>query len=251
MTTGSKEQARKAFRQAQRVFVITGAGISAESGVPTFRNPGGLWNQVDPTKIATPEAFARDPQLVWSWYNERRVGLIDKNPNPGHIALAHLEEAIRTKQGQFFFLTQNVDDLHEQAGSQNLTHIHGEIWKTRCTQCHTVRENREAPLLEIPPCCPRCGGMERPHVVWFGESIREEAVQQTHDFLDEGDVDVVIVIGTEATFPYIIQWANQARGSKGMLIEINLAETALTPYCDIHLQGKSGEVLPELIRDIL
>lgn len=236
-------QARDQMRQAQSVFVITGAGVSAESGVPTFRTAGGLWNNIDPYKVATPEAFAADPAFVWRWYDERRTGLKSCRPNPGHYALAEIER----KMKRFFLLTQNVDDLHEQAGSLRLAHVHGTIWDTRCTKEGTIRENRMAPLPEIPPRCAACGALERPNVVWFGEMIDEAAVAATEAFLAEGETNVVLVIGTEASFGYISRWAQRARGVRGTLIEINPGETPLSGMADLCLRGASGEILPQLV----
>ena len=235
-------RAREAIGRARRVFVITGAGVSAESGVPTFRDAGGLWKKFDPYQVATPEAFARDPAFVWEWYDARRVDLLGRRPNPAHVALARLEQ--RTED--FFLLTQNVDDLHEQAGSTRLAHIHGSIWEVRCTREGTVRVDRRAPLFELPPHCEHCGALERPNVVWFGETIREDAVAATRAFLETGDVDCILVIGTEASFGYIMQWAEQARGRRGVLIEVNPSRTGLSSYCDIHLHGPAGVLLPQV-----
>lgn len=237
-------KAKNILHQAERVFVITGAGVSAESGVATFRDAGGLWKQIDPAKVATPEAFAADPAFVWNWYDARRVQLMDCHPNPGHLALAEIE---KKKGDGFFLLTQNVDDLHERAGSLRIAHIHGKIFETRCIREGTIREDRRAPLPDIPPRCPNCGALERPNVVWFGETIDAEAVQRTEAFLAVDSIDAVLVIGTEASFGYILEWPKWARGRDGVLIEINPGETGLSPYADLHLQGKSGELLPQLL----
>lgn len=237
------QKAKELLRKAKSVFVITGAGVSAESGVPTFREAAGMWKQIDPMKVATPEAFYADPAFVWEWYDQRRTHLKDVKPNPGHYALASLEKTV----DRYFLLTQNVDDLHEQAGSLNLAHIHGKIWEVRCAYEGTIREDRRAPLPEIPPRCQVCGELERPNVVWFGEAIEANAVGATQSFLSEGPVDVVMIIGTEASFGYITHWAQHARDSQGTLIEINPGETSLTPFVDIHLKGKSGEILPQIV----
>lgn len=244
MNYSAFETAQQAIQNASRLFVITGAGVSAESGVPTFRGAGGVWNNMDPRKVATPEAFANDPAFVWKWYDERRQNLLSVKPNPAHYALAQLES--QTKE--FFLLTQNVDDLHEQAGSKHIAHIHGSIWEVRCTQEETVRLDRRAPMPKIPPRCERCGALLRPNVVWFGETINLKAVDQAERFLLSGDIDVVLVIGTEASFPYIIHWAQSARSERGPLIEINIGETVLSQYTDIRLDGKAGEILPALVR---
>lgn len=239
------DRAQNALDCAESVLVITGAGISAESGVPTFRGASGLWKNFDPAKVATPEAFERDPAFVWSWYDARRAQLKDKRPNPGHVALARLEERVP----HFFLLTQNVDDLHEQAGSKNLAHIHGSIWQVRCTREGDVSDHRIAPLPEIPPRCQSCGALLRPNVVWFGEIINENAVDAIERFIaEQGEIDVILIVGTEAHFGYIAYWAQRARGKSGILIEINLEETDFSAAADIHLRGPSGEILPIITR---
>lgn len=240
------QKTREILQNANRVLVLTGAGISAESGVPTFRDAAGHWKNISPEKVATPEAFARDPKFVWEWYDSRRVQLLGVKPNQGHRCLAALERQVE----HFFLLTQNVEDLHEQAGSKRVAHIHGSLWEMRCTKEGIVREDRRAPLPEMPPRCSRCGALERPNVVWFGEQIREDAVLETERFLADGEVDVVMVIGTGAVFGYISEWANRARGASGVLIEINPDETALFGV-DIVLRGKAGEILPKLVDDTL
>ncbi len=237
------QKAKETIEQARGVFVLTGAGVSAESGVPTFRDAGGLWRNIDPYKVATPEAFAEDPKFVWEWYDARRQQLATVKPNPAHDAIASLEK----QKESFFLLTQNVDDLHESAGSSALAHVHGKIWEVRCTKEGTIREDRRAPLPELPPHCPNCGALERPNVVWIGEIIDMDAVQQTERFLARDDVDVAIVIGTEATFGYIMEWSMRSRGSQGTLIVINPGRTALTPYADLYLSGRAGEILPQII----
>jgi len=237
------EQAREIVLAARSVFVMTGAGVSAESGVPTFRSPGGFWRNIDPYKVATPEAFAADPAFVWEWYDARRTQLRDVRPNPAHEAIARLEAG---KQ-RFFLLTQNVDDLHEQAGSSKISHIHGKIWEVRCVNEGRVREDRRAPLPQLPPRCPHCGGLERPHVVWFGETIDEPSAETVESFLEAGRIDVVLVIGTESSFGYIQSWAVRARGATGALIEVNPGETALSRRADLRLRGKAGEILPRMM----
>lgn len=242
------KQAQEYIQTARRVFVLTGAGISAESGVATFRDAGGLWKQIDPKKVATPEAFAADPEFVWRWYDQRRTQLKDCEPNPGHHAVAHLEKA---KGEGFFLLTQNVDDLHERAGSLRIVHIHGKIYQVKCIQEGTVREDRRVPLPEIPPRCPQCGALERPNVVWFGEMIDMNAARETERFLSQGKADVVLVIGTEASFGYIVEWSHRAKGRDGVLIEVNPGQTALTLHTNLHIQGKAGEVLPLLTQNLI
>lgn len=240
-------RARELIAGAWRVFVITGAGVSAESGVPTFRTAGGLWNNIDPAKVATPEAFAADPAYVWRWYDERRIQLKNVQPNPAHYALARLEAA---RGDDFFLLTQNVDELHERAGSRRPAHIHGKIWEVRCTREKTVREDPRAPLPEIPPRCARCGALERPNVVWFGEMIDADAAAAAELFLSRREIDLILVIGTESSFGYILDWAMRTRGGPGSLIEINPGDTALSPHADLRLKGKAGKILPRVVSEL-
>lgn len=236
------ERVRSRLRAAQRVLAVTGAGISAESGVPTFRDLDGHWSKIDPMEVATPEAFARDPAFVWGWYDARRRNLIRCKPNPGHEALA----AIEVRIPHAFVLTQNVDDLHEQAGTKQIAHIHGSIWILRSTADGHEIVDRRAPLPDIPPRDPN-GALYRPGVVWFGEMIPNEPVERTYAFMEAGPLDICFVIGTEASFGYILRIALDAQHRGALLVEINPRITELTRFADIHLQGPSGEILPQLL----
>jgi NAD-dependent deacetylase len=233
---------RERLARAKNVMVITGAGISAESGVPTFRDEQGLWREFNPLDYATPEAFERDPVRVWKWYDQRRVNLAQAGPNPAHRALAALQRPGR----RVFIVTQNVDDLHEQAGSKEVVHIHGSLWRIRCERDGTVLENREAPLAENPPHC-MCGEVMRPDVVWFGEELPRQQLEQIDRYLLEDGIDLCLVIGTEASFGYIVQWALQARAAGAMVVDVNPRDTGLGSLVDVRLRGKAGEVLPMLL----
>jgi len=233
---------RKCLSRARNVMVITGAGVSAESGIPTFRDDRGLWKEFHPQDYATREAFKRDPVKVWKWYDERRVNMAQARPNPGHQALAAMAQNGR----RVFIVTQNVDDLHEQAGSKEVVHIHGSLWRIRCERDGTVFENRETPLSENPPLC-MCGEVMRPDVVWFGEELPRQPVEQIVHYLLEGGIDLCLIVGTEATFGYIVQWALQAREAGAMVVDVNPRDTGLGSLVDVHLQGKAGEVLPGLL----
>ena len=167
-------RAAAVLRGARRVAVLTGAGISAESGVPTFRGPEGLWRKFRAEDLATPEAFARDPVLVWKWYDWRRGIIAKVAPNPGHVVLAHWEKRFP----DFMLITQNVDGLHALAGSRRLLELHGNIWQTRCPDEGRIVENRDVPLSPIPPRCSSCGGVLRPHIVWFGEELDPDILRR-------------------------------------------------------------------------
>jgi NAD-dependent deacetylase len=235
------ETVRDRLAAAKNVMVITGAGVSAESGIPTFRNEDGLWGKFNPLDYATREAFLRDPVKVWKWYDERRVNMAQAMPNAAHKALAALEQ-----QGkQVFIVTQNVDDLHERAGSSAVVHIHGSLWRLRCERDATVLENREAPMSELPPTCV-CGNVMRPDIVWFGETLPRQPVEQVHHYLLHGGIDLCLVVGTEASFGYVVQWAIQARDSGALLADLNPRETGLGPMVDVHLEGRAGDILPQL-----
>jgi NAD-dependent deacetylase len=233
-------QVRGWLKEAHSVAVLTGAGVSAESGVPTFRGPGGLWKQYRPEDLATPGAFARDPKLIWEWYDWRRGRITETQPNPGHYALAEMEKRIP----RFTLITQNVDGLHEQAGSRNVLRLHGSIWIVRCTSCETEREDRRTPLPEIPPVC-ECGGMLRPGVVWFSEPLPPGVWREAE--AAARSADLFLVIGTSAVVYPAAGLAQIAKSSGARIVEINVAETVLSKEIDEFLQGPSGELLPRLI----
>ena len=185
------EQARQWIADANSIVVLTGAGISAESGVPTFRGDGGLWRNFRPEDLATPEAFERDPLLVWEWYDWRRQLIAGVQPNAGHKALARLERA----KPDFTLVTQNVDGLHDRAGSYRVLKLHGDIWRLRCTDCGADWPERRAPLPKLPPKC-RCGAMARPGVVWFGEALPAGIMLEAQHATESAEV--LLVVGTSA-----------------------------------------------------
>jgi NAD-dependent deacetylase len=232
--------ARTRLASARRVTVLTGAGISADSGVPTFRGADGLWRTYRAEDLATPEAFARDPRLVWEWYNWRRELIATKSPNPAHRAIVKLER----RHEHFWLITQNVDGLHRAAGSQRLSEIHGNIWKVRCTGCGVISENREIPL-PILPMCRLCNALLRPHIVWFGESLREEDLRRCNEALRA--CDLLLVIGTSGVVYPAAGFASIAKEVGALVIEINLGSTPQSNLVDLSLQGRAKDLVPQLL----
>lgn len=231
--------AAQRLAQADKVAVLTGAGISAESGVPTFRGADGLWEKYRPEELATPQAFACDPELVWRWYHWRR-GLIAKcAPNPAHRALVDLE----ARAGRFTLITQNVDGLHRLAGSRNILEVHGNLWMVRCTSCGALYEERE---LDLPPrpACRDCGGQLRPHVVWFGESLDSAILEAA--WQAAAQCRVMLVVGTSAVVQPAAGLASVAKQAGAFVVEVNLEPTPNSREVDVSLMGKAGEILPQL-----
>jgi NAD-dependent deacetylase len=227
---------------ADRIAVLTGAGISSESGVPTFRGADGLWKQYRAETLATPEAFEHDPALVWQWYDWRRGLIAAVEPNAGHRVLAEWEKLF----GNFAVITQNVDGLHRKAGSRTILELHGNIWRTRCVRERTVRENLESPLRTIPPACPDCGGLLRPDIVWFGESLDPEILDRAYEL--SAACQVMFVIGTSSVVQPAASLPFYAARAGAAIIEINPDRTPLSPQADFFIPGKAGEILPVLDR---
>ncbi len=226
--------------EAERVVVLTGAGISAESGVPTFRGTGGLWRQHRPEDLATPEAFARGPRLVWEWYDWRRARVAKAEPNPGHLALAQLERRVP----DFTLITQNVDGLHQRAGSRRVLKLHGDIWTLHCLGCGLEETNHDVPLRVIPPRCT-CGGLFRPGVVWFGEALPADVLR--HAMEAAAHAQLFLVVGTSAVVQPAASLPLLAQQNGAKLVEVNLEETLLSAQADASFWGKAGELLPRLL----
>jgi NAD-dependent deacetylase len=233
-------QGREWLAQAQAVTVLTGAGISAESGVPTFRGPGGLWRSFRPEDLATPEAFANDPRLVWEWYDWRRSVVAKALPNSGHKALVNLQARVP----QFTLITQNVDGLHDAAGSHQVVKLHGDIWSLRCVSCGREETNRTVPLAPLPPHCI-CGGMQRPGVVWFGEALPAAAIEEA--FEAARHCEVFLCCGTSAVVYPAAALPRVALEAGAKLIEVNLEATDLSDAAHVSLLGKAGEILPQIV----
>jgi NAD-dependent deacetylase len=229
------------LRPARRVAVLTGAGISAESGLATFRGAGGLWEGHRVEEVATPSAFRRDPILVWRFYNARRAGVRTARPNPGHLALARLEERLGDA---FTLITQNVDGLHREAGSRNVLEVHGSLRRVRCTGCGTVEDRATEPLDDLPHC-PSCDSLLRPDVVWFEEALPEDVWRRAASAA--GACECFLVVGTSAVVYPAAGLVLLARDRGAKVIEVNLERTPATGHADVSLFGPSGEVLPALL----
>jgi NAD-dependent deacetylase len=235
------ERAAGLLRAATRVAVLTGAGVSAESGVPTFRDAGGLWEGHRVEEVATPRAFARNPVLVWRFYNLRRTALRSVRPNPGHHALARLEERLGPER--FALITQNVDGLHRAAGSRHVLEVHGSLARVRCTGCGRV-EARDDDLGELPHCA-HCNALLRPDVVWFEEMLPEDVWAEA--VAAAGACDCFLVVGTSAVVYPAAGLAGTARSRGASVIEVNLQPSAVSHQVDVGLYGPSGEILPRLV----
>lgn len=234
-----------------RVLVLTGAGVSAESGIPTFRGKHGYWRNLDPAKLATPEAFARDPKLVWKWYAERRQRVRSAQPNAAHAAIAKLAQ----HAGEFLLVTQNVDDLHARAGipAEKMVQIHGDIFVTKCSRCDFEQEQEHEQEQERNgvPRCTKCGAHMRPGVVWFGEPLPSGEIERVENYLQRDPCGVVIVVGTTATFGYIIDWALRASRRGGELIEVNPEETPLSRFATRLVREPAAPALPRIVDQMI
>jgi NAD-dependent deacetylase len=230
-----------------KIFVLTGAGVSAESGLGTFRDRDGLWSRFDPMKLATPEAFAHGPDDVHAFYNMRRQNLLSAEPNAAHRALARLEAGLLERGGSLFLCTQNIDDLHERAGSQRVVHMHGELLKARCITCGETMPWQEDLSVEVP--CPSCRRLEglRPHVVWFGETPLE--MDAIYDALLEADL--FVAIGTSGSVYPAAGFVSEARGHGIRTCEINLEPSDNARRFDQRRYGPASEAVPTWVDEIL
>jgi NAD-dependent deacetylase len=241
----------KELRRARRVVVSTGAGVSAESGIPTFRESlTGLWEIFDPEKLATPAAFERDPDLVWGWYEYRRAQMLTHQPNPAHHAIA----ALAAKVPELTVITQNVDDLHERAGSRDVIHLHGSFHAPRCSRCHQPFRLAGAPDPGLvggrlaPPTCEACGGLIRPGIVWFGEALPPDAWTRAAEAALSADV--FLSVGTSSVVYPAAALPFAAAEEGAVVVEVNPEATSLTPRAEFVLRGKAGAVLPGLVERV-
>lgn len=241
----SQDRIIEALQQARNVCVLTGAGISTESGVPTFRDPQtGLWARYDPAELSTPEAFEANPELVTRWYDERRLACLACQPNPAHLALARLEQQVRARGGRFTLVTQNIDRLHQRAGSKDPIEIHGNLHVWRCTRTGRLIEPGPEPFDEYPPPSPH-GGLYRPDVVWFGEMLPQKALEL--GYFAAATCEVYLTIGTSGVVYPAAGITEVACDGQALTIEITLEPTPMSELVRCALRGKAGEILPRLV----
>ncbi|XP_062858246.1 NAD-dependent protein deacylase sirtuin-5, mitochondrial isoform X2 [Trichomycterus rosablanca] len=255
---------RKDFAKAKHIAIITGAGVSAESGVPTFRGAGGFWRKWQAQDLATPGAFSRDPSLVWEFYHYRREVMGSKDPNAAHLAIAECEAFLSQQGRSVVVITQNIDELHHRAGSRNVLEIHGSLFKTRCTSCDEVKANYKSPICpalegkgapdpkaqdaripvkDLPRCENQgCGGLLRPHVVWFGESLDPDVLTRVDQELDK--CDLCLVVGTSSIVYPAAMFAPQVAARGVPVAEFNMECTPATNRFMYHFEGPCGSTLP-------
>ncbi|XP_069046999.1 NAD-dependent protein deacylase sirtuin-5, mitochondrial isoform X2 [Lepisosteus oculatus] len=255
---------RQVFSKAKHIAIITGAGVSAESGVPTFRGAGGYWRRWQAQDLATPEAFSRNPSRVWEFYHYRREVMLTKEPNPAHLAIAECEARLSKQGRSVIVITQNIDELHKRAGSRHVLEIHGSLFKTRCINCGNVAENHSSPICpalegkgapdpdtadakipveDLPRCVEHgCNGLLRPHVVWFGETLDSDILTQVEKELEI--CDLCLVVGTSSIVYPAAMFAPQVAARGVPVAEFNTATTPATTQFTFHFQGPCGATLP-------
>jgi len=232
------ESIKDQIKENKKIVFVTGAGISQESGIPTFRGKDGLWRNYNAMKLATIDAFYENPKLVWEWYNERRENIFSVSPNQGHKAIAELE-----KYAKVIILTQNIDGLHQKAGSSKVLELHGSIVKIKCTVCD-FRDEIITKFSEIPPLC-KCGNILRPDVVWFGESLQEDVWK--HAMIQAGQCDLMIIVGTSLVVSPANTLPIYAKQNNAYLIEINPEKTEMSSEMDLTINDTSANVLPKIV----
>lgn len=256
---------RKILSRAKKITVLSGAGISAESGIPTFRGPGGYWRRWQAQNLATPEAFDANPSLVWEFYHHRREVVFSKKPNAAHFAIAEFEKNMEESGGTVTVITQNIDGLHAEAGSKKIIELHGSLFKVRCLGCQTVRENKDSPIcpalegkgqpdanafdaqipLKLLPRCDDCSELVRPHVVWFGESLDVKVMQQAEKTVS--NADVLLIVGTSSVVYPAAAFAPNAAQRGIPVAEFNIEETCRTNEFMFHFQGPAADLIPKCL----
>jgi NAD-dependent deacetylase len=228
---------------AKKIVFFTGAGISAESGIPIFRGKDGIWNKMKPEELANFDAFIRNPDLVWEWYQHRRDIVNKAQPNAGHAAIAEFENFFDVT-----VVTQNIDNLHRRAGSKNIFELHGNIERNFCINCHTFYNSLEVEFSNTVPKCSKCGGLVRPDVVWFGEMLPQDEFSDSEKAAELSDI--CFVVGTSAVVYPAAYIPITAKQSGSYIVEINLEPTELTQFADYSIFGKSGDVLPGILEEV-
>ncbi|XP_050711469.1 NAD-dependent protein deacylase sirtuin-5, mitochondrial-like [Eriocheir sinensis] len=256
---------REVFKKSRHVVVLTGAGVSAESGVPTFRGAGGLWRTWKAQDLASPSAFARNPSLVWEFYHYRREVMSTKFPNPAHLVIAEAEERLTAEGRRLVVITQNIDELHKKAGSKAVIELHGSLFRTECTKCEEILQNTDSPICpalagkgapdpkaedaRIPvselPRCKKCSGLLRPNVVWFGEGLDPDVLERAGNELDQ--CDLCLVVGTSSVVYPAAMFAPQVAARGVPVAEFNIEATPATDDFGFHFEGPCGSTLPEAL----
>lgn len=266
-TSGDKAEFKDLLHKAKHVVVLTGAGASAESGIPTFRGAGGLWRTFRAQELATLEAFQHNPSLVWEFYSYRREVVLTKQPNKAHYAIAEFQKRLKEDERSVTVITQNIDELHQKAGAEGVLELHGTLFKTRCTACKNVEENRNSPIVpalegkgapdpdtkaaeipekDLPRCAqPNCGALLRPHVVWFGEGLDRYVLNAVD--LALGKCDMCLLVGTSSVVYPAAGFAPMLAAKGVPVAEFNMEETPCTGEFRFHFQGPAGETLPPLL----
>ncbi len=234
------ESLTEKIKDAKKIVFVTGAGISQESGIPTFRGNDGLWRKYDPMQLATIDAFYDNPKLVWEWYEDRRKNILNAKPNPGHFAIAELE-----KFKDVVVLTQNIDGLHQRAGSSHVLELHGSIIRIKCTVCE-FEDDIPSSFENLPPKCIKCSNILRPDVVWFGESLPQKVWNQA--IIEASSCEIMIVAGTSLVVSPANTLPVYAKENNATLIEVNPEQTQMSSEMDMSLRTTSAQALPSIIK---
>jgi NAD-dependent deacetylase len=229
--------------ESESVVFFTGAGISAESGIPTFRGKDGIWNKLKPEELANFDAFLRNPEMVWEWYSHRKKIIHESHPNPGHLAIAEMQNLFN----EVIVVTQNIDNLHRRAGSSRIYELHGNIERNYCIRCKT-RYNSELPFEGKIPKCTNCGGLIRPDIVWFGEFLPQDQFQSSVDATR--NCDVFFIVGTSAVVYPAASLIYTARDSGAYIIEVNIEETEISYLSNKSFYGGAGQILPAILEEL-
>ncbi|MFA5805070.1 MAG: NAD-dependent deacylase [Melioribacteraceae bacterium] len=238
-----KQEFLDKLKDAKKIVFFTGAGISAESNIPTFRGKDGIWNKMKPEELANFDAFMRNPDLVWEWYQHRRDIVHKAQPNPGHAAIAELE-----KYYDVTVVTQNIDNLHRRSGSTKIFELHGNIERNFCIECHTFYNSPDLETTNTVPKCKKCGGLVRPDVVWFGEMLPQDEFSGGEKAAEWSDI--CFVVGTSAVVYPAAHIPMSAKRGGSFLVEVNIEPTELSHYSDYSLFGKAGDILPEIVEEV-